>query len=92
MGNQDTVCRQVTLYARELGVAVAHSAFVTGESYERAVLKALLSPLELVGVLIQADVLHTSPAFFSSSLSRSPTCSVSSLSIRECLGSLGGTS
>lgn len=66
---------QVTLYARELGVAIAQTSFDTGEFHERAALKALLSTLELEGVLIQADALHTSPAFFNSPPSRAPTCS-----------------
>jgi transposase InsO family protein len=66
---------QVTLYARELGVAIAQTSFDTGESHERAALKTLLSTLELEGVLIQADALHTSPPFFSSPPSRAPTCS-----------------
>jgi hypothetical protein len=66
---------QVTLYARELGVAIAQTSFDTGESHERAALKSLLSTLELEGVLIQADALHTSPAFFNSPPSRAPTCS-----------------
>lgn len=65
---------QVTLYARELGVAIAQTSFDTGESHERAALKALLSTLELDGVLIQADALHTSTAFFNSPPSRAPTC------------------
>ena len=34
-----------------------------------------LTDVELEGVLIQADALHTSPAFFSSPPSRAPTCS-----------------
>ncbi len=66
---------QVTLYARELGVAIAQTSFDTGESHERAALKVLLGTLELEGVLIQADALHTSPVFFNSPLSRAPTCS-----------------
>ena len=66
---------QVTLFARELGVAIAQTSYDTGESHERAALKALLSSLELEGVLIQADALHTSPAFFNSPRSRAPTCS-----------------
>ncbi len=65
---------QVTLYGRELGVAIAQTWFDTGDSHEQA-LKALLSTLELDGVLIQADALHTSPALFSSLPSRAPTCS-----------------
>jgi len=66
---------QVTLYARELGLAIAQTSFDTGESHERAALKALLSTLELEGVLIQADALHTSPAFFNAPPSRALTCS-----------------
>ena len=66
---------QVTLYARELGVAIAQTSFDTGESHERAAQKVLLSTLELEGVLIQADALHTSPAFFSSPPSRAQACS-----------------
>jgi hypothetical protein len=66
---------QVTLYARELGVAIAQTSLDISESHERAALKALLSTLELDGVLIQADALHTSPAFFNSPPSRATTCS-----------------
>jgi hypothetical protein len=66
---------QVTLYARQLGVAIAQTSFDTGESHERAALKALLSTLELEGVLIQPDALDTSPAFFNSPPSRAPTSS-----------------
>ncbi len=55
---------QVTLYARELGVAIAQASFDNGESHERAVLKTFLSTLELEDVLIQADALHTAPALF----------------------------
>ena len=64
----------MTLYARELGVAIAQTSFDTGDFHERAALKALLSTLELDGLLIQADALHTSPAFFNSPPSRAPTC------------------
>jgi hypothetical protein len=58
------------LYARELGLAIAQSSFDTGESHERAALNALLSMLELEGVLIQADAQHTSPAFCNAPPSR----------------------
>ena len=66
---------QVTLYARELGVAIAQTSYDTGACHERAALKQLLGTLDLEGVLIQADALHTSPSFFSSPPSRGPTCS-----------------
>jgi hypothetical protein len=56
-------------------VAVAQTSFDTGESHERAALKALLDTLKLESVLIQDDALHTSPAFFNSPPSRAPTCS-----------------
>ncbi len=58
-----------------MGVTIAQISFDTGASHERAALKALLSTLELESVLIQADALHTSTAFISSPLSRTPTCS-----------------
>ena len=54
---------QVTPYARELGVAIEQTSLDTGESHERAALKAMLSTLETEGVFIQADARHTSPAF-----------------------------
>jgi hypothetical protein len=50
---------QVTVYARALGVAVAQNTYVTHESSERAALKEPLSSLDLEGVLILADALHT---------------------------------
>ncbi len=66
---------QVTLYARALGVALAQKSYDTHESSERSVLKELLSSLDLEGVLIQADALHTTQAFFDGAWSRGPTCS-----------------
>ena len=66
---------QVRVYARALGVALAQTTYDTGESSERAALKELLSTLELEGVLIQADALHTTRPFFSGAWSRGPTCS-----------------
>jgi hypothetical protein len=65
---------QVTVYARALDVALAQTTYDTGESSERAALKELLSTLELEGVLIQADALHTTRPFFSGAWSRGPTC------------------
>jgi hypothetical protein len=66
---------QVTVYARALGVALAQTSYDTGESSERAALKELLSTLELEGVLIQADALHTTRPFFNGAWSRGPTSS-----------------
>jgi hypothetical protein len=54
---------QVTLYARELGVAIPQTLFDTCESHESAALQTLLSTLELEGVMIQADALHTRQRF-----------------------------
>jgi hypothetical protein len=48
---------QVTLYARELGMAIGQTSFDTGESHERKALKVLLSTLWLDGVLIPADAI-----------------------------------
>ena len=66
---------QVTVYARALGVALAQTTYDTHESSERAALKELLSSLDLDGVLIQADALHTTQAFFAGASPRGPTCS-----------------
>ena len=66
---------QVTLYARALGVALAQKTYDTHESSERSALKELLSTLDLDGVLIQADALHTTQAFFDGAWSRGPTSS-----------------
>ena len=64
---------QVTLYSPALGVAIAQPCYATGENHERAVLRQLLGDLDLEGVLIQADALHTQKPFFGSSRSRGPT-------------------
>jgi len=66
---------QVTVYARPLGVALAQKAYDTSDSSERAALKELLSTLDLEGVLIQADALHTTQAFFTGASPRGPTYS-----------------
>jgi hypothetical protein len=66
---------QVTVYARALGIALAQKAYDTHESSERAALKELLSSLDLNGVLIQADALHTTQSFFAGASPRGPTCS-----------------
>jgi len=50
---------QVTLYSAALGVAISQACYATGENHERAVLRQLLGELDLDGVLIQADALHT---------------------------------
>ncbi len=64
----------VTVYARALGVALAQKAYDTSESNERAVLKELLSTLDLDGVLTQAGALHTTQSFFGGASARGPTC------------------
>jgi hypothetical protein len=66
---------QVTIYARALGVALAQKTYDNHESSERTALKELLGTLELDGVLIQADALHTTQAFFDGAWSRGPTSS-----------------
>ena len=66
---------QVTLYARALGVALAQKTYDTHESSERSALRELLSTMKLDGVLIQADALHTTQAFFDGAWSRGPTSS-----------------
>ncbi len=65
----------MTLYASALGMAIGQACYATGENHERAVLKKLLGELDLQGLLIQADALHTQKPFFNSSRSREPTSS-----------------
>ena len=64
---------QVTLDSAALGLAIRQGCDATGENHERAVLKQLLGELDLQGLLIQADALHTQKPFFNSSRSRGPT-------------------
>ena len=66
---------QATVYARALGVALAQKAYDTHESNERAALKELQSTLDLDGVPIQADALHTTQPLFNGAWSRRPTSS-----------------
>ena len=54
---------------------IAQACYATTENHERSVLQKLLGELDLEGVLIQADALHTQQAFFGSSQSRGPTSS-----------------
>lgn len=72
-GGGSAFMAQVTLYSPALGVAIAQGCYATGENHERAVLRQLLGELDLKGVLIQADALHTQKPFFGSSRSRGPT-------------------
>ncbi len=72
-GGGSAFIAQVTLYSAALGVAISQACYSTGENHERAVLRQLLGELELEGVLIQADALHTQRPFFNSSRSRGPT-------------------
>ena len=74
-GGGSAFIAQVTLYSAALGVAIAQACYATGDNHERAVLQKLLGELDLDGVLIQADALHTQQVFFGSSRSRGPTSS-----------------
>ena len=72
-GGGSTFIAQVTLYSAAVGLAISQACYATGENHERAVLRRLLGQLDLEGVLIQADALHTQRPFFGSSRSREPT-------------------
>ena len=72
-GGGSAFIAQVTLYAVALGVAISQACYATCKNHERAVLRPLLGELDLEGVLIQADALHTQQPFFGSSRSRGPT-------------------
>jgi predicted transposase YbfD/YdcC len=61
------------LYSPALGVAICQALYATSENHESAVHWQLLGELDLEGVLIQADALHTQRPFFGNSRSRGPT-------------------
>jgi hypothetical protein len=69
-GGGSAFIAKVTLYYAALGVAIAKACYATGENHERAVLQKLLGEMDLEGVLIQADALHTQRPFFNNSRSR----------------------
>ena len=73
VGGGSAFIAQVTLYSAALSLVIAQACYATGENHERSVLKQLLGELDLGGVLIQADALHTQKPFFTSSRSREPT-------------------
>ena len=72
-GGASPFIAQVTLYSAALGLAIAQGCYATNRGNEHAELKKLLGELDLEGVLIQADALHTHKVFFGSSRSRGPT-------------------
>jgi hypothetical protein len=74
-GGGSAFIAQVTLYSAALGVAISQACYATDHNHERAVLRQLLGELDLDGVLIQADALHTQKPFFDSSRRRRPTSS-----------------
>jgi hypothetical protein len=51
----------------------SQACYATGETHERAVFRQLLGELDLEGMLIQADALHTQKPLFGSSRSRGAT-------------------
>ncbi len=61
--------------ASQMPAGYSQACYASGEIHERAVLRQLLGQLDLEGVLIQADALHTQRPFFGSSRSRGPTSS-----------------
>ncbi|MCP9881035.1 transposase family protein [Cyanobium sp. Alchichica 3B3-8F6] len=72
-GGGSAFIAKVTLYSAALGVAISQACYPTGHNHERAMLRQLLGELDLEGVLIQTDALHTRHPFFGSSRSRGPT-------------------
>jgi hypothetical protein len=62
-GGGSAFIAQLTLYSEALGVAIAQACYATGDNHERAVVQKLLGELDLEGVLIQADALHTASVF-----------------------------
>lgn len=73
VGGGSAFIAQVTLYSAALGVAISQACYDTGENHKRAGLRQLLGELNLEGVLIQAEALHTECTFIGNSRSRGPT-------------------
>lgn len=64
---------QVTLYSAALGLAISKICYANSKYSELTVLQQLLTELDLVDVLIQADGLHTQQPFIGNSRSMDPT-------------------
>jgi hypothetical protein len=64
---------QVSLCSESLGVAIAQTTDATDASGEIQALRQLLQPVELDGILVQADALHANRPFSSPSTSAAPT-------------------
>ena len=57
----------MSLYSNSLGVAVAQNTYATDSGSEISALRELLDRVELSGLLVQADALHASRTFSSTS-------------------------
>ena len=63
----------MSLYCQTLGVAIAQTTYATDAGGEIRALRQLLEAVELEGVLVQADALHSNRPFSSTSPSVAPT-------------------
>lgn len=72
-GSGSAFITQVTLCSVSLGVAIGQACYATGGDHERAVLRQLPGELDLEGILINANALHTQRPFFGSFMSRGST-------------------
>ena len=63
------------LYSVALGLAISQACYVNEKNHEQAELKQLLGELNLQGLLIQPDALHTQNPFFDYCRSRRLTSS-----------------
>ena len=68
-----TFIAQVSLYCQTLGVAIAQTTYASDAGGEIRALRQLLEAVELEGVLVQADALHSNRPFSSTSPSVAPT-------------------
>jgi hypothetical protein len=64
---------QVSLNSQSLGVAIAQTTYATDAGRETTALRQLLEAVELEGVLVQANGLHSNSPFSSISPSAAPT-------------------
>lgn len=63
----------MSLYSQLLGVAIAQTTYAPDGGSEIQALRQLLESVELNGVLVQADALHSNRPFPSTSPNATPT-------------------
>jgi hypothetical protein len=72
-GVEKTLRDSIVATEAGFGAFIAQATYDTRENHEREILREQPSAMDLEGVLVQADALHTQKPIISSSRSRGPT-------------------